>query len=746
MQVAGIRRKVFKDPLITQLALDANKGLDNLASAVTTIDAQIAAINTVITSLGTVTSVSVVSAHGVSAIVATPTTTPALTFTLGAITPTSVVASGAISGTNVDSAGNVTGNSASATKLQTARTINGVSFDGTTNISISTAPSSLPLGIPITGTGAAANGLLFSSSSTQLGEEAAGLYWDATAKNLIVVAASGVGTFASSGFASVGSISGTRSPVFALYNGASQAAAFGLAAYNGSFSSISAAGDAVLRSQVGDLRYVTTFGFSHKWSGGASGADALTMTLGSAGNLSVVGTLSSTGALSASNFSGASSGTNTGDQIIALTGDVTGTGTGSFAATVAAHAITRGKQSQGGALTVIGVAGNATADVADIAATAASNGVLRESGSTIGFGGIVAAAITSGVIATAQLGTGSATGSTFLCGNGAWAIPPGSSGGGGIQPAGIVQYFASRFTSRATPAGHGNTMNGSYSPTLGIISVPCDSGTWAWSVDGGVTWSVTTTLSGNWICTAWHPGLAIFASVAYGGTNQAASSTDGKNYTARTPSAASGWQGLCATTITNAFIAVTPSGTGTARAMSSTNGTTWTARAMPNANNYNCVAWSSDLTIASAVASTGTGNRCAWTTDGATWNAGTSGEDNTWTAVCYGSFAKLFVAVSSDGTHRSMWSSDGKTYTAATLSAHTWTCVCASEELGCFLATSDDGFVAFSLDGKTWTTYPLALTPANGTIVTRGLVWVAPYARFISSMYNNGNNQIYSTV
>lgn len=41
-------------------------------------------------STGTVNSVSVTTANGVSATVATPTTTPALTFTLGAITPTSV--------------------------------------------------------------------------------------------------------------------------------------------------------------------------------------------------------------------------------------------------------------------------------------------------------------------------------------------------------------------------------------------------------------------------------------------------------------------------------------------------------------------------------------------------------------------------------------------------------------------------------------------------------------------------------
>ncbi len=50
---------------------------------------------------GTVTSMSVVTANGVSGSVATATTTPAVTLTLGAITPTSVAASGAITALSV---------------------------------------------------------------------------------------------------------------------------------------------------------------------------------------------------------------------------------------------------------------------------------------------------------------------------------------------------------------------------------------------------------------------------------------------------------------------------------------------------------------------------------------------------------------------------------------------------------------------------------------------------------------------
>lgn len=107
---------------------------------------------------GTVTSVSVVSANGVSGTVATATTTPAITLTLGAITPTSVngvVISGSgtptlavtgtasVSGSNTGDQTSVSGNAGTATKLATARNINGVSFDGSADITVTAAASTL---------------------------------------------------------------------------------------------------------------------------------------------------------------------------------------------------------------------------------------------------------------------------------------------------------------------------------------------------------------------------------------------------------------------------------------------------------------------------------------------------------------------------------------------------------------------------------------------------------------------------
>ncbi|MCK9403782.1 MAG: hypothetical protein M0Q26_10325, partial [Chitinophagaceae bacterium] len=135
-----------------------------------------------------VTTVSVVSANGISGTVTNPTSTPGITLTLGNITPTSVSASGAISGTTLAGTittasqpnitlvgtlsgltvtssinGSVTGNAATATALQNPRTINGVTFDGSANIIITSVADANTL----TGTTLAPN--VLNSSLTSVG-------------------------------------------------------------------------------------------------------------------------------------------------------------------------------------------------------------------------------------------------------------------------------------------------------------------------------------------------------------------------------------------------------------------------------------------------------------------------------------------------------------------------------------------------------------------------------------------------
>ncbi len=108
---------------------------------------------------GTVTTVSVVTANGVSGTVATATTTPAITLTLGAITPSSVNASGTLGGSNFSgsSSGTNTGD-------QTITLTGAVTGSGTGSIAssfglisnpgllgtVSTGGTSAPSGITLT--------------------------------------------------------------------------------------------------------------------------------------------------------------------------------------------------------------------------------------------------------------------------------------------------------------------------------------------------------------------------------------------------------------------------------------------------------------------------------------------------------------------------------------------------------------------------------------------------------------------
>jgi hypothetical protein len=131
-----------------------------------------------VSSSGTVTSVSVVTANGVSGSVATSTTTPAITIALGAITPTSVNASGVIQGSNLTSngypasvannriVGNVSGGTAAASAL-TASQVN--TLLGLADVATSGSASDLT-----TGTLAVARGGTGTTTSTGSGANVLG--------------------------------------------------------------------------------------------------------------------------------------------------------------------------------------------------------------------------------------------------------------------------------------------------------------------------------------------------------------------------------------------------------------------------------------------------------------------------------------------------------------------------------------------------------------------------------------------
>lgn len=75
-----------------------------------------------------------------------------------------------------------------------------------------------------------------------------------------------------------------------------------------------------------------------------------------------------------------------------LTGDVTGSGVGSFATTIASNVVGNTKLRDSVALSVIGRSANSGGDPADIAASSDGD-ILRRSGTTLGFGSILAASV-----------------------------------------------------------------------------------------------------------------------------------------------------------------------------------------------------------------------------------------------------------------------------------------------------------------------------------------------------------------
>lgn len=122
-------------------------------------------------------------------------------------------------------------------------------------------------------------------------------------------------------------------------------------------------------------------------------------------------------------------GTNSGDQTITLTSDVTGAGTGSFATTIANNAVTNAKAAQMAAHTFKGNNTGSTANALDLTATqltAELNAFVGDAGS----GG------TKGLVIAPTTGDGS----KFLRGDATWVTIPG--GGDALTSSTLAQFAA----------------------------------------------------------------------------------------------------------------------------------------------------------------------------------------------------------------------------------------------------------------------------------------------------------------
>lgn len=96
------------------------------------------------------------------------------------------------------------------------------------------------------------------------------------------------------------------------------------------------------------------------------------------------------------------------DAVLRESGSVLGFGTIATAG-IANDAVTDTKIRNSGALSVIGRSANSTGDPADIAADNGAGGVLRESGSVLGFGTVAAAGIGASAVTTAKIADNAVT-------------------------------------------------------------------------------------------------------------------------------------------------------------------------------------------------------------------------------------------------------------------------------------------------------------------------------------------------
>lgn len=247
---------------------------------------------------GTVTTVSVITANGVSGSVATATTTPAITLTLGAITPSSVAASGTVTGSNLS--GTNTGD-------QTITLTGNVTGSGTGSFA-TTISAGVVTNTMLAGSITASK--LVGSDITTVGTITSGTWTGTT----IAIANGGTGQ--------------TTAP------NAINALVPTQTANNGKF--LTTDGSVV---SWGTTTTGTVTTVSVTTANGVSGSvanptttPAITLTLGAITPTSVA----ASGTVTGTNLSG----TNTGDQTITLTGNVTGSGTGSFATTIGAGVVT----------------------------------------------------------------------------------------------------------------------------------------------------------------------------------------------------------------------------------------------------------------------------------------------------------------------------------------------------------------------------------------------------------------------
>ena len=294
---------------------------------------------------GTVTNVSVTAADGITASVGTSTTTPAISLGLGAITPTSVASTGTVTGTNLS--GTHTGTSSGTNTGDQTITLTGPVTGSGTGSFATTITNGAVTYDKIQTTSAIKRLLGSDGTGTSIGEIILGSNLSMTG-NTLSASAPGTGTVTSvNADGSTTGMTFTGGPVttsgtltlggtLALTNGGTGATSAGAALTSlGAYPANNPNG--YNTGTVTTASVVTANGVSGTVAN-ASTAPAITIALGAITPDSVA----ATGTVTGSNLTGTSSGTNTGDQAIVLSGDVSGSGSTGITTTIGANKVTYG--------------------------------------------------------------------------------------------------------------------------------------------------------------------------------------------------------------------------------------------------------------------------------------------------------------------------------------------------------------------------------------------------------------------